>query len=166
MSGINRQPLGLLSFFGIKNTGRNPDQLANVIAPTLDLSRWYLEQNSQSSATNQAVAAVGFTSVLVVPDGQTWAILGCSVNSQAALGAGVTLRIGGAWARNPASNVVRPLTVFPDADSTTGQVAVSWSDGNLCTFAPPGSQIGVYCSRIVAGPVTCTLNLTFVPMDL
>jgi hypothetical protein len=166
VSGINRQPYGLLSFFGIKNSGRNPEALAGTIAPTLDLSRWYLEQNSQSSATNQAVAAVGFTSVLTVPDFQTWCILGVSVNSQAVLGAGVTLCIGGAWSRNPASNVVRPLTTFPERDFTTGQVAVAWSEGNLCTFAPAGSQVGIYCSRIVAGPVTCTLNLTFVPMDL
>lgn len=163
--GINRQPYGLLSFLGLKNFGRNPAALADNLAATLDLRDWYLSTNSESVAQNANVTAVGFNNFQSVPETETWAILGCTVNSQAVLGAGVTLRIGGAWARNPNSLVVYPLTRFGDS-STTGAVAVSWSPPGVTAFAPPGASVGIYCSQIVAGPVNCTLNLTFVRMIL
>lgn len=165
MSGINRQPYGMLSFFGLKNFGRNPQALSEQLAGTLDLRDWYLSTNSESLALNANVAAVGFNNFLQVPESETWAILGCTVNSQAALGAGATLRIGGAWARNPNSLVVYPLTLFGDS-STTGAVAVSWSPPGVTAFAPPGASVGVYCSVLAAGPINCTLNLTFVRMLL
>lgn len=38
---IQRTPPGLLDYFGIKNGGRNPQSLAEVVAPVLDLDRWY-----------------------------------------------------------------------------------------------------------------------------
>lgn len=42
---INRIPRGLLDFFGLKTGGRNPQQLAETIAPVLDLWNLY-EQDS------------------------------------------------------------------------------------------------------------------------
>ena len=38
---VQKQPAGLLDYFGIKNGGKNPQSLAEVIAPVLDLDRWY-----------------------------------------------------------------------------------------------------------------------------
>lgn len=166
MSGINRQPLGLLSFFGVKNTGRNPSALAEIIAPTLDLARWYLSTNSQSTAINANVAVVGFSSFLTVPETETWAVLACTVNSQNALGAGQTLRIGGAFARvSPLGNVIHPLTLYGDT-ATTGAVAASWSSPEAIVFVPPGSSIGIYTAAIAAGPVPSTLNLNYVAMGV
>lgn len=40
---INRLPRGLLSFFGIKSAGRNPQVLTEELLPTLDLQNWYDE---------------------------------------------------------------------------------------------------------------------------
>lgn len=165
MSGISRQASGLLSFFGIKNTGRSPDSLGATLAPVLDLRDWYFQQNSESISINQNVAAVGLNTVQIVPETETWAVLGCAVNSVAVLGAGVTLRIGGAWARNPNALTIYPLTLFGDP-STTGAVAVSWSPPGQVSFVPPGAVLGFYCSQLVAGPVNCTLNLTVVRMLL
>lgn len=166
MSGINRQPLGLLSFFGVKNTGRNPSALAEIIAPTLDLARWYLSTNSQSTAINANVAAVGFTSFLTVPETETWAVLACSVNTQAVLGAGARLRIGGAFSRiSPLGSVVHPLTLYGDT-AQTGAVAVSWSNPDSIVFVPPGAGIGLYVADIAAGPIGASLNLNFVAMGV
>jgi len=166
VSGINRQPLGLLSFFGIKNSGRNPSALAESIAPTLDLSQWYLATNSQSTAINDNVAAVGFTTFIQVPQNETWAILACTVNSQNALGAGQTLRIGGAFSRpSVLGNVVAPLTLYGES-VTVGAVAVAWSNPGSIVFVPPGATVGLYCAAIAAGPIPCTLNLNFVPMGI
>lgn len=166
MSGINRQPYGLLSFFGIKNTGRNPASMGEVLSPTLPLDEWYLALNSEPFTVNISVPVIGFTGFVQVPQFETWAILGCTVNSTAVLGAGTTLQVQGAWARSsPAGQVVAPLTGL-GTRSTTGQVATAFGEPQGYTLIPPGANIGVYCSEVVAGPVTCTLNLQRVVMQL
>lgn len=38
---INRIPLGLLDFFGIKSMGENPQVLVPTLQPTLDMFRWF-----------------------------------------------------------------------------------------------------------------------------
>lgn len=167
MSGINRSPSGLLSFFGIKNTGRNPAALQEVLSPTLDLVNWYLIQNSESVSINGAVAAIGLNTLTNVPETETWAILACAVNSVAAMGAGQGLLVGGAWARNPNALTIYPLTVWPGLKTVTaGEVAVSWSRSGDVTFAPPGAVLGFYCGYLTAGPITCTMNLTIVRMTI
>jgi len=165
VSGINRQPRGLLSFLGIKNSGRNPRSLADVLAPTVDLRDWYLAQNSESVTVNISVAGIGFTPFFVVPETDTWAILATSINSQAVLGAGVSLQIGAGWTRNPNAQIFAPLTTVGNT-YTVGQVAAAWSPAGSLVMVPPGAQVGAYCTVIVAGPVTCTLNLVRVSMQL
>lgn len=165
MSGINRSPTGLLSFFGIKNTGRNPSALADTLAPTLELVPWYLSQNSESMSFTGPVAAVGFSpGFFNVPETETWAVIGCTVNSQAALGAGVVLTIGGGWIRNPNLAIVAPLTTL-GTRSTTSQVAAAWSPVGTVEFMPPGARVGIYVTEIAAGPVSVTMNLTVVRMS-
>lgn len=165
MSGINRSPTGLLSFFGIKNTGRNPSALADILAPTLELVPWYLSQNSESISFTGPVAGIGFApGFFNVPETETWAVIGCTVNSQAALGAGVTLQLGGGWIRNPNLSIVAPLTTIGDV-ATVGQVAAAWSPAGTIEFVPPGARIGVYVTQLVAGPVNTTVNLTVVRMS-
>jgi len=166
VSGINRQPAGLLSFFGIKNTGRNPRDLATTISPTLDLHDWYLSQNSESVVVNSALAALGFSPFYNVPETETWALLGVAVNSGAALGAGQSLRCGAAWTRpSPTAAVIAPLTNLSQTE-TTGAVAISWSAPEQLVFVPPGASIGVYTSVLVAGPVSVNLHLTRIVMRI
>jgi len=164
VSGINRSPSGLLSFFGIKNTGRNPQSIGDTLAPTLELVPWYLSQNSESISFTGPVAAVGFNpGFFNVPENETWAVIGCTVNSQAALGAGVVITLGGGWIRNLNLSIVAPLTTLGPR-STTGQVAAAWSPVGTVEFVPSGARIGVYVTEIAAGPVNTTMNLTVVRM--
>jgi len=165
VSGINRSPSGLLSFFGIKNTGRNPSSIGDVLTPTLELVPWYLSQNSESVSFTGPVAAVGFSpGFFTVPETETWAVIGCTVNSQAVLGAGVVLTIGGGWIRNPNLAILAPLTTLGER-STAGQVAAAWSPVGTIEFVPPGARIGIYVTEIAAGPVSVTMNLTVVRMQ-
>jgi len=108
---INRLPLGLLSFLGIKNGGRNPQFLGEQLSPTFDLVAWYLQSNSRSLSLNGNVTAVGFNSAWwTVPVGETWAVLSTMVNSQAALGAGQSVGFFGAWVRSALQILPAPLT--------------------------------------------------------
>jgi len=165
---INRLPAGLLSFLGIKNGGRNPQFLSEQLSPTFELLGWYLQSNSLSLQANGNVTAVGFNANwFTVPAGETWAVLSAQVNSQAALGAGVTIAFGGAWIRSALQVLPSPLTVYSPA-FTVGAVAVAASApaGGPVTLVPPGGVIGVYCSQLVAGPVNTTLTINYVPLQL
>lgn len=165
---INRLPGGLLSFLGIKNGGRTPQVLSEQLAPTFSLVDWYLQTNSLSLQQNGNVTAVGFNANwFTVPSGETWAVLSTMVNSQAALGAGVTIAFGGAWIRSALQVLPSPLTLMSPS-FTTGAVAVAASApaGAAVTFVPPGGVIGVYCSALVAGPVNTTLTINYVPLQL
>lgn len=166
MAGINRQPRGLLNFLGIQNVGRNPGQLGEQLSPVIDLRDWYLQQNTESVALNSSVASLGFNPFFSVPDTETWAVISTAANSAAALGAGVTFQIGVAWSRpSPTVAVISPLSeVGPVA--TTGAVAVAWGFPADLIFVPPGAQIGIYCSQLAAGPVSCNLHLVRVVMGL
>lgn len=46
-SPINVDLRGYLDFFGLKNGGSNPQMPAAVLAPTMDLQRWYMESRAQ-----------------------------------------------------------------------------------------------------------------------
>lgn len=165
MSGINRSPSGLLSFFGIKNTGRNPSTIGDSLAPTLELVPWYLSQNSESLEFTGAVPGIGFNpGWFNVPENETWACLGCTCNSQAVLGAGAVLTIGGGWIRNPNLSIVAPLTTI-GTRTTAGVVAAAWSPVGIVSFVPSGARIGVYCTELAAGPINVTMNLTVVRMQ-
>lgn len=160
MTGINRQPYGLLSLLGIKNSGRNPADLNAVLTPVIDLAPWYLYQNAESINANANIAAVGFTPIpaLQIPVTETWAILGCSVNTVAALGAGQGLQFAGVFA--PSANVTPayPLTVL-SPDGTTGTVVAGLGPPGTIVWAGAGSALGFFCTTLTAGPVNCTMNL-------
>jgi hypothetical protein len=72
MSSINRNPFGILGFLGIKNFGRNPSSVADVLAPTWDYSDWYLNTNSTLLTANPTLTAVGGTIIFQVPDDRVW----------------------------------------------------------------------------------------------
>lgn len=60
MSGINRQPTGLLGFLGIKNGGVNPQDLATTVAPTWDLAQQYLQTNTEFFSVGGTISALGY----------------------------------------------------------------------------------------------------------
>lgn len=160
MAAINRIPHGLLSFLGIKNGGRNPQQLTEQLGATFDLLGWYLEQNSESLSVNAAVNALGVNgNYWTVPVGETWAVLASFVNSQAALGAGQSLGLAGCWIRSANQQVPAPLTNV-GLVATVGAIALAVSQPSNVTFVPPGAAIGVYCHHLVAGPVNVSYRLT------
>lgn len=69
---VNRQPTGLLGYFGIKNGGRNPQHLSEELSPGLDLLDWYLNTAPQFAQTAGTTAA-GVSAITVSPpQGEAW----------------------------------------------------------------------------------------------
>lgn len=64
---LNRQPIGLLDFFGIKNGGRYPVELIDRLQPSIDLLRHYTETAAQiftwsgTLAVNQSASSTPIT---------------------------------------------------------------------------------------------------------
>lgn len=75
MSQITRVPLGLQDLLGSKNFGDNPSELAQVVAPVLDVSkflsierrRWWTDGVVRVAANSQFAA-------VRIPDGELWLI--------------------------------------------------------------------------------------------
>jgi hypothetical protein len=96
---INRQPVGLLDFFGLKNGGQYPQQLGTTLAPTIDLLRLYesdVEEFISDGIARAAGGAIGdfdFGAVTnfpgIVPQNELWHILEYSI--QLAVPANVTM---------------------------------------------------------------------------
>lgn len=164
MPNINKLPFGLLGFLGLKNGGRNPQELAETLAPTMDLTDLYFGTNKQLVRLSGNVTAIGFNLLGAVPNDEVWALTGCSCNSNAVLGAGVTLKGLMAYAAidGAAYNVVA-LGAY--ANMTVGEV---WYSGTTTTehfVLGPGTQLGVYVTNIAAGPVAVAWTAHYARMQ-
>lgn len=93
MKPVNVIPPGFLSAFGLKQLGRVPDTMADVLAPVIEMRDWYfqaLAQDLTAQATvNVANGAIGITSPLIggiavdVPLGKIWRVIEWSAISSA-----------------------------------------------------------------------------------
>ena len=162
---INRTPGGLLGFLGIKNGGRNPDTLATTLAPVWDLSKTYLRTNLILARINVATVAVGFTSAGTVPPGEAWYLSNAWVNSQAAMGAGQAIACFGAAAQVDGVSFNLAALTNRAASTGTGTVAAAGSARDY-QLLPPGTQLGIYCDALTAGPVTMVLQLWYSRFDV
>lgn len=83
---ISNRPLGFNSFFGLNDLGAVPKEVAQSVAPVIDMTEFFaVNKETLSVAVN--AAGVGSISVFAVPQGQLWRIDGVSVEGSP-LGAG------------------------------------------------------------------------------
>lgn len=94
---ITRLPAGFLSFFGVKNTGRNPLYGMETTVANVDMLRWYAadESNAEYLFANANIGNLpGPASTLpVVPNGEQWLVtdVGCRVPAVGAAGFSICL---------------------------------------------------------------------------
>jgi hypothetical protein len=129
----------LLDYFGIKNGGRNPQSLAEVIAPVLDLDRWYkVESEEYLQGGISGHSSAGWVSasptLLVVPAGEVWHVHAFSVTiaipqSQTLIFAPLSTRVpeggfvtGGMPVLPEVATIVTPAAVA----TYTYQVGTDW----------------------------------------
>lgn len=115
MGRINRTPSGLLDLLQSKTDGKNPQDLAETVAPTLDLLDLYLLQRISHEFIVTVASGPGATNLLDVTEGEVWGLFACGVQFiGAAVGQTMDLYVS--------------LQQFPDAPSALSQVQI---------FAPP-----------------------------
>jgi hypothetical protein len=161
MPNINRLPLGLLGFLGIKNGGRYPQELSDTLAPTWDLSDIYLNANAENRVDVLAIAALGSQAFFTVPAGEAWYVIIASA-ATGTLGAGVTIELG-LQTTDAAALVTTALTQMSGARTVGQRCAVALERG---IYLPPGSTFGINCTQLVAGPVNVTLATRFARFQL
>lgn len=90
---INRLPEGVAGFLGIKNSGKMPDYLADVLSGVWDLSQWYLNTDVSWQISSLTAVATGQNLVFTVPQNQIWYVtnLGIFHNAAAASGNAVSM---------------------------------------------------------------------------
>jgi hypothetical protein len=91
VSSINRSPRGLLGFLGIKNFGRSPASLSEVLLPTWDLEEIYLASEARWVTNTAAGIGVGNIIVHTPPQGTIWAVLQYGFYVDTGAGAAVNL---------------------------------------------------------------------------
>jgi len=140
---INRQPVGLLGFLGIKNGGRNPQTLGEVLVPQWDLSELYLNSSPQYVEVISTEAGVGYTVAIGPPQGELWYVFDAGLE----VGTGVGVTWSGYLARAAANNAIAvPMT---DLYSVVASSRVTLSIKHPVVLAP-GESLG-WNTRAVAG---------------
>ncbi len=68
---INKVPNGLLALLDLKQLGKNPGQLSDVVIPTIDVLGAYGAYDLRLYA-DQTTSAVPFVATVTIPVGETW----------------------------------------------------------------------------------------------
>ena len=145
---IQPPPSGLLGMMGIKSMGRNPTNLAPVLAPTFDLVPFYQAGVRSILLTSGAVANVNNSSITLgtVPQGVVWIIESISANA-GPLGAAANVT---AWiiVTDPAGNHI--YFGAPTPKGLTGEVIEAILVPVRPFIALPGSKITVFSTAAAA----------------
>lgn len=75
MGVINRFAQGALDLIGAKSDGRLPNQLGEVVNPTLDMSRFYKAQRFDQASNAGTFLFTGTGPILSVPNTEAWEVL-------------------------------------------------------------------------------------------
>lgn len=156
---INRLPLGLLGFLGIKNGGRYPTALAPGLTPTWDQGRMYLEPAARYVAGSGTINANGFVGSIAPQPGEIWVVHDCSL--VVAAGAGESW--SGALCRgtvNGGSTINLTLDRAAAASSTVSLPLVYQP-----IWLVPGDIIGAI-TYAVAGPVDFYLSMRYTVLTI
>lgn len=148
---INRNPRGLLGFFGIKNGGHNPEELAPQLSPSVEMFDWYLQTNREYMRTSINIAALNFTLYYTVPVGECWYVERCSFITSV-LGAGQTLET--VPCLQDASGL-RQLTLCPMPGSRTVGAVYAVEAGGF--FMNSGDSLGLYTTQLAGGPIVAPI---------
>lgn len=156
---VNRVPPGLISLLGIKGSGQNPQLLADLITPTLDVTQAYLAGFSDrlqvDTAAVTARGILGSSGQLSPGPGEIFAVNECvAVNLGAAAS---TLRIRLCLYDTGTGNI---FAASPDAaSSAANEWAISAWHGPL--YVPSGFDLGVVVESFTGTPGTIRLAAMF-----
>jgi len=184
---LNRLAYGLLDFFGIKSGEWGPRELLQGLQPTLELGRWYLDQNAQEyrhaladivavqPATNLQITSTAPLNIsglvtaneLIVPATEAWLLLNAdifwTVPAVAAASVSFGLNVGG-------SGEAGPFRLPMQLHGFTQGVATLVRSGAAALLDPywcrPGARIQIACDGAdpAASTITASLRLRIMRM--
>lgn len=157
MSVINRAPVGLLGFLGIKNFGRNPETLVPSVSPTWDLQEQYLNNAARFRFVSAAIAGVGVQVFETVPQNEVWYVTNFAVQINTGAGESITYAI--VRVSNAALNDVAITDTV-----TVGASSVGVRQYDRPIILPPGESLGVRVYAVAGAPVAGTV-LRWAPME-
>lgn len=164
---LNIIPPGFLGFLQLKNFGKNPSEVPEVIAPTFDMLSWYMQGEAVPMAGTDATRACtsdldGFVALtsntITVPDGEWWFVH--NVYLYASLPAATTEFFSGSpcWFN---ANTFQGEVLCPPGQLIQGVAALTrrYFTAARDFFVPPGSQFGAYVLTCeTATSITVGLN--------
>jgi hypothetical protein len=159
---INRLPAGFLGFVDVKAMGENPRTFLSEVQPGMDMRPFYTAGGRIFiTSTAVAVAGVGTTPLLTVPQNKAWAAESMTVSTVGILGAGVSFTMCCAILDANGNR----LWIGEKDVETTGGLGLARMNFPDVYIALPGYQFAVICTRIAAGPVSVIGSLTYVEGD-
>lgn len=79
---LQKGPLGILGWFALKVTGRNPPAFGDSVLPVVEVGDNYLatsELQLQTAQPNIGIGASSATSTFAVPQGKVWRVIGAGL---------------------------------------------------------------------------------------
>lgn len=148
-------PPGLLGFFQLKNTGRNPDTMPGALDLSFDVRDWYFEARLEDAGAQGTVAKAtgqsgmfGFTTnPIIVPQDEAWWVRSYTVDTPA-LAAGDNVTFAPAY-QSGIAGTYHALPSSPSFASVSGvnTRGIVTAEG---FFLGPGMELGVYILGITA----------------
>jgi len=162
MGPIQNLPAGLLGLLRITG-GETPNELAGVVAPTLEALGFYAARNREFTSSSAAgITAAGAGTTLAVPVGEFW-LIECLSGSVIASAAGqpMGLNIGFQLIPNAGNNIVATVPQIVSSGANLDQQRVGWVPPRLFIL-PPGAALTCTLERLNVGGVTVGLNAAIV----
>jgi len=172
---LNVIPPGFLGFLQLKNFGKNPSEVPEVIAPTFDLLKWYLQAEARPMAGTDATRALtndldGFvaltTATITVPDGEWWYVHSVYLYANLPAAATEVFAASPAWFN---VNTFQGEVLCPPGALITGVAAATRRYFTVAKdfFVPAGSQFGAYvvtCETATSINVGLNGRITVLPI--
>ncbi len=122
MTQITRVPIGLQDFLGTQAFGQNPNQLAQTVAPTLDIDRFIGIRKANWASAEVTAFSAPTEAIIAIPNNEVWILQGVGARiGSLGLTEGDSLRLSVVQQNvtqsdNPADrHPVGPITEFSSA---------------------------------------------------
>jgi hypothetical protein len=143
MATIATPPRGMISLFGLRDMGAVPNDLSNVVVPTIDITEFALVNRETVGFGSVAVNAVGnwaLGSNATVPPGEMWYVHSFTLTNNT-LGAGAAIRY-----RPVVWEAGTPFVRGPQVSAGVGESATVGTDRMFLVTA--GQQMQVWIEGI------------------
>ena len=159
MSAINRVPQGLLALLGIKQLGRNPNQLAETSQPIVDVTQMYASEKgwltAEAASPAGAILSSNQYAPIEIPAGESWYVYNVTttvfiVSVNSAFNCGPALTMPDAQQRIPyvLADPEFLYTTFAQRAPGSSCSKNAWLGGIIF---PSGSVFGCWVDNVISG---------------